>query len=260
MSNDHGSGVHRAAATGFGTEAEAYVTGRPDYPPAVTDWLAGELGLGPGRRVTDLGSGTGKFLPRLTATGAAVVAVEPVDPMRERLARAHPAVEARAGTAEAIPLQTASVDAVVCAQAFHWFATPGALAEIARVLRPGGRLGLIWNVRDETVPWVAALSRLTDPFEDGAPRYRTGAWRAVFPAAEFGPLRERRWTHVHRGSPEAVIVDRTLSVSFIAARAAAERAGIAAAVRALIAETPELAGRATVAFPYVTTAFSCVRL
>jgi SAM-dependent methyltransferase len=252
-------GIHAAAAGGFGAQAAAYVAGRPDYPAAVSEWLAGEIGLGPGRRVLDLGAGTGKFLPALRATGAEVVAVEPVAAMRAQLARANPDVTPLPGTAEAIPVAAGTLDAVVCAQSFHWFASGAALAEIARVLRPGGRLGLIWNVRDETVPWVAALSAITDPHEGGAPRYRTGAWRAPFPSPEFGPLAERRFSHVHRGPPEAVIVDRTLSVSFIAALPEAERARIAGAVRALIAATPELAGRETVEFPYETAAFSCVR-
>ncbi|MDP4024595.1 class I SAM-dependent methyltransferase [Methylobacterium sp. NEAU 140] len=253
-----GAGIHAAAADGFAAGAAAYGAGRPDYPAAVADWLTGDLGLGPGRRVLDLGAGTGKFLPYLRATGADVVAVEPVAAMRAALLRAHPEATALAGTAEAIPLEAACLDAVVCAQAFHWFAGAAALAEIARVLRPGGRLGLIWNVRDERVPWVAALSRITDPHEGGAPRYRTGAWRAAFPAPGFGPLRERRFPHVHRGPAEAVVVDRTLSVSFVAALPEAERAAVAGAVRALVAETPELAG-AEVAFPYETVAFTCMR-
>lgn len=253
------SAIHEAAAGGFGAKAEAYVTGRPDYPAGVADWLAADLGLGAGRRVLDLGAGTGKFLPSLRATGAEVLAVEPVAAMRGQLVRVHPDIVPLTGDAETIPLPSASVDAVVCVQAFHWFATARALAEIARVLLPGGRLGLIWNVRDESVPWVAALSAITDPHEGGAPRYRTGAWRTVFPAAGFGPLRERRFPHAHRGTPEAVIVDRTLSVSFVAALPEAERAAVAEAVRALVAKTPELAGRETVAFPYETAAFHCVR-
>ena len=174
-------------------------------------------------------------------------------------ALAYPDVVPLAGTSESIPLAVESLDAVVCAQSLHWFANTRALSEIARVLRPGGRLGLIWNVRDESVPWVAALSAITDPHEGGAPRYRTGAWRSVFPAPGFGPLRERRFRHVHRGPPEAVIVDRTLSVSFVAALPEADRAGIVEAVRDLIATTPELAGRETVSFPYETMAFCCAK-
>ncbi len=205
MSDERGSAIHRAAAQGYGAEADTYVTGRPDYPAAVTGWLAADLGLGPGRRVLDLGSGTGKFLPILRATGASVVAVEPVDAMRARIAGAHPEVEALAGTAEAIPLDAASLDAVVCAQSFHWFATAAALTEIARVLRPGGRLGLIWNVRDETVPWVAALSRITDPHEGGAPRYRTGVAgpvsRAGFRAAARAALAARAQRHARGRDP-----------------------------------------------------------
>lgn len=251
--------IQAAASSGFGAAAAAYVTGRPDYPAGVADWLTADLGLGVGKRVLDLGSGTGKFLPYLRASGAEVVAVEPVAAMRARSALANPDVVPLAGTADDIPLAAASLDAVVCAQAFHWFAHARALAEIARVLRPGGRLGLIWNVRDERVPWVASLSAITDPYAGGAPRYRTGAWLALFPAPGFGPLRERRFPHVHRGPPEAVIVDRTVSVSFIAALPEAERAGVVAAVRDLIANTPELAGRETVSFPYETAAFRCVR-
>ncbi|MCJ2123596.1 class I SAM-dependent methyltransferase [Methylobacterium sp. J-077] len=259
MPRDSESEIHRAAAGGYAGQAAAYVTGRPDYPEGVTDWLAADLGLRLGRSVLDLGSGTGKFLPYLKATGAMTVAVEPVAAMRSQLAVQYPGMIVHAGTAEAIPLDSGSLDAVVCAQSFHWFANAGALAEIARVLRPGGRLGLIWNVRDESVPWVAALSRITDPHEGGAPRYRTGAWRNLFPASGFGPLQERRWPHAHHGAPEAVIVDRTLTVSFIAALPDTERASVAAAVRALVADTTELAGKDVVAFPYVTAAFSCVR-
>src|SRR5690606_37054894 len=103
----------------------------------------------------DLGAGTGKFVPRLLETGARVVAVEPVAAMRAEFARRHPGVELHGGSAEAIPLADASMDAVVCAQSFHWFATARALSGIRRVLVRGGVLGLAWNVRDETVPWVA---------------------------------------------------------------------------------------------------------
>jgi SAM-dependent methyltransferase len=254
------SSVHHAAAKGFGAAAEAYRESRPDYPAALGDWLRDELGLGPQRVALDLGAGTGKFTPLLRATGARLVAVEPVEAMRAELVAAHPDVEALAGEAERLPLANASVDAIVCAQSFHWFATPAALAEMRRVLKPGGALGLVWNVRDERVAWVAALTKIFDRHQGDAPRHESGRWRSLFPAPGFTPLSERRFPYEHFGAAERVIVERALSVSFIAALPAGEQARVADEVRALIAATPSLAGRATVAFPYVTNAHACRRV
>jgi SAM-dependent methyltransferase len=249
--------LHAAAAQGFAAGAGTYEQGRPDFPQAVTGWLRGALGLGPGTVALDLGAGTGKFTPRLLETGAEVIAVEPVAAMRDRLSARLPGVRALEGSAEAIPLPDASIDAIICAQAFHWFATRAALAEMRRVLRPGGALGLIWNVRDEGVPWVAALTDIFAPHEGDAPRYRTGQWRTLFPAEGFTPLEEAHFANPHIGPAEDVIVARTLSISFVAALAEEERQRVAEQVRALIAATPELTGKAEVAFPYATSAFSC---
>lgn len=141
--------IHHAAAEGYSIGSDSYVRGRPDYPPEITGWLRGSLGLHAGTTVVDLGAGTGKFTPRLLETGTRVIAVEPVPQMLRELSDTLPQVEIVAGSADAIPLPDASVDAIVCAQAFHWFATPAALAEMHRILNPGGRLGFIWNVRDE---------------------------------------------------------------------------------------------------------------
>jgi len=248
--------IHQAAAEGYTAQAEAYRRGRPEYPAAVQDWLRDDLALGAGETVLDLGAGTGKFLPHLRATGVAVIAVEPVPAMRAQLARQNPGIEAMAGTAEDIPLAEGAVDAVVCAQAFHWFANPAALAEIHRVLKPGGRLGLIWNVRDESVGWVAALTGIMAPYEAGVPRYHSQAWRRLFPADGFGPLRERHFANAHTGPAEQVILERILSVSFIAALPPAAQNVVAAEIRKVIATTPELAGKSDVAFPYDTAAFS----
>ena len=253
------SGIHDAAARGFTANADGYARGRPDYPVALDGWLREAIGLDAASTVVDLGAGTGKFVARLETTGARVVAIEPVDAMRVLLREAHPAVEAHAGTAEAMPLPDASADAVVCAQAFHWFATSAALGEIHRVLKPRGRLALIWNVRDASVPWVRRLTDLATPYEGGTPRFHSGDWRRVFPAAGFGPLAEARFPHRHVGSPDTVIVDRFLSVSFIAALPVERRAEVEAALRRLIDEEPALAGHDTVAMPYETLAFRCER-
>lgn len=252
--------VHDSAARGFAAQADAYARGRPEYPDAIVGWLSSALGLGPGRRVVDLGAGTGKFTRRLLETGADVVAVEPVAAMRERLAERVPGVPALDGTAQSMPLPDASTDAVVCAQAFHWFATRDALVEIRRVLRPGGVLGLVWNERDESVDWVEALTHIVTPYEGDTPRFRKGTWRAPFDGTLFGMPEETVLAHAHVGGAQEVIVDRFLSVSFIAALPDPERAAVERQLRALVDSHPALRGRETIAFPYRTRAFRCVRL
>lgn len=251
--------VHSAAQKGFSNEAEAYGRGRPDYPSALREWLERAMGLSPGKRVVDVGAGTGKFTALLAATGAAVVAVEPVDAMREKLQRLH-GVEALAGTAQSIPLPDASLDAVVCAQAFHWFASTAALDEFARVLKPGGTLGLVWNVRDESVDWVAKITQLITPYEGDAPRFYKGDWKKPFPHAKFSALREASFEYQHVGPAQQVIIDRFMSVSFIASLAQDDKDHVRDALVQLIEAHPALKGRDTIAFPYRTLAYDCMRL
>jgi ubiquinone/menaquinone biosynthesis C-methylase UbiE len=152
--------IHHAAETGYELAAADYERVRPSYPTRALAVLADALDLKAGQRVADLGAGTGKFTRLLALTGAKVVAVEPVPAMRERLTEILPQVHCVAGIAEATGLPDAAVDAVVAAQAWHWFDGPAALAEIERVTGPDGRLGLVWNTLDVTVPWVAAYSRI----------------------------------------------------------------------------------------------------
>jgi SAM-dependent methyltransferase len=248
------------AAKGFAKEALAYARGRPEYPVALDQWLRDALQLDEERTVVDLGAGTGKFTRRLLATGANIIAVDPVSEMLAQLTRILPAVAARSGTAENIPVNDGAVDAVVCAQSFHWFASKTALAEIRRVLKPGGHLGLIWNVRNESVDWCAAMTAIMAPYEGDAPRYRSGAWRKVFPAEGFGPLQEERFRNGHTGHPEQVIVERILSTGFIAALPRPQQLIVAARLRDLIAMTPALNRREEVTVPYQTVVFSCAKL
>lgn len=251
--------VHHAAEQGFGREAGTYEQGRPDYPAALGRWLAETMNLGPGRTVADVGAGTGKFTRLLVKSGAQVIAIEPVAAMREQLQALLPKVRALDGSAQAIPLPDASLDAVTCAQAFHWFASKETLDEFRRVLKPGGRLGLVWNVRDESVDWVAQITRIITPYEGDAPRFHSGAWRRPFPHPGFGELAVQTFEHRHVGPPQRVIVERFLSVSFIAALAPADKAEVRVQLQALIATHPALRGRAEVSFPYHTQAFCCAR-
>jgi SAM-dependent methyltransferase len=251
--------IHPVAATGFGTAADVYERGRPSYPQEIVDHVVRTLAVGPGRTVLDLGAGTGKLTRLLEPTGAAIVAVEPVDAMRAELARRCPNACALAGTAESIPLKDATVDAVVAAQAFHWFDGERALSEIHRVLRPEGRLCLLWNVRDGSVDWVARLTEIIDVHRGDAPRYRASEWRRSFERTGlFGPIHGWVAVHVHEMEPEAVL-DRVASISFIAALDDERRADVCDRVRELIRTHPDLAGRERIPFPYRTDVYWCER-
>jgi len=244
-------------ARGFDRATEAYDRGRPEYPAGAVAALAAALDLRPGRRVLDLGAGTGKLTRALASTGADRIAVEPLDGMRETFARRVPDVTVLAGTAEAIPLGDGSVDAVVCGQSFHWFDVPRAAGEIARVLRPGGGLGLVWNLRDESVPWVAELSRLMDVFDHGAPRARERAWRAPLDATgRFGPI-EGTVVPFEQTVDRPTLVDRVLSVSFVAVLTDDEKARVAAAVTGLADRV--FPGARTFPLPYRTEVSWTVR-
>jgi SAM-dependent methyltransferase len=239
------------------SQAAAYVRGRPDYPVALDEWLRRDLGLGEGKVAIDLGAGTGKFLPRLLAVGAEVIAIEPSVAMRSQLEALFPQVDAREGRAQAMPLADGSVDAVICAQCFHWFANDEALEEIRRVVKPGGSLGLVWNIRDATTPWVARLIEIMAPYDPGTPDYESQEWRRAFSMNGFSELREHTFPNPQVGPPERVIIDRVLSVGSIAKLPRIERDRVIARVQEVIDHTPELAGKPEVTFPNTTYAYDC---
>jgi SAM-dependent methyltransferase len=217
------------------------------------------LGVGPDSRVVELGAGTGKFTTYLAATGARVTAVEPVASMRDRLIQRLPAVEAIDGTAEKIPLADGSGNAVFAAQAFHWFDGKRTLAEVYRVLKPGGGLGLIWNVRDESRPWVRKLTEILDQHETGTPRYRSLEWmRAFQDGSPLTPLETREFSHVQRLRPDELF-DRVASISFIAAMPEPQRLGILDQIRALLQSDPELCGKEQFEMSYQTHAYWCFK-
>jgi SAM-dependent methyltransferase len=251
--------IRSVALDGFGSAAQSYGRGRPDYPEEILGWLIEALEIGPGKTAIDLGAGTGKFTKLLLQAKANVIAVEPIDAMRAELAAELPGIRALADTAQAMSLGDATADAVVCAQAFHWFATEAALAEIHRILKPGGKLGLIWNVRDDSVDWITAITKIITPYEGDAPRYNNGKWRRPFKGPLFTDLVEECFAYRHIGTPQTVILDRFLSVSFIAALPDDEKSKVADRLHDLIASHPVLRGRESIVFPYRTHAYSCTR-
>jgi SAM-dependent methyltransferase len=226
----------------FGEAAAAYAEQRPDYALAAVRWA---LEHAPGGRVLDLGAGTGKLTGSLVALTADVIAVEPDPAMLSNLREALPAVRALRGSAEAIPLPNASVDAVLAGNALHWFDMDVAGPEIARVLVPGGILAGLWNVMDDRVDWVAQLERVSGPAAIG-PRDTLRNWRAAT-AKSFRP--EIGIAHFE-GPEQAEFAHGQLRtadslVATIATRAgilvmpAAEREAVLGRIRAFLASRPE---------------------
>jgi len=238
----------------FEAAASLYERSRPEYPAEAVDLLARVLGLHGGRTLLDLGAGTGKLSRLAAARGAAVIALEPAAAMIRQAGGE--GVHLVRGVAEAIPLRRHAVDAVCAASAFHWFDGRRALGEAHRVLRHGGRLALVWNARDEGVPWIAALSVILNRVEGDWPRYRSGAWRLALDGARdmFRPLEEARFPNAHALPPEGV-VDRVASVSFVAAMPEDRRAAVLDEVRALLASHPDTAGKDELVLAYRTDVY-----
>lgn len=222
--------IPEAAHVGFGAGADAYERGRPSYPADAVSYLASRCGIGPGATVLDLAAGTGIFTGLLVPTGARVVAVEPVESMRAKIV----GVEVLDGTAESIPLPDESVDVVTVAQAFHWFRFDEALAEIARVLQPGGSLALLWNRRDESVPWVERMSQVIGWRAHQISEYDRTDWPAVIGrSGAFGPVEHRTFPWEHMVDRE-LLAERVRSVSYVAALQAEERERLVTEVLALV--------------------------
>ncbi|MBN9623693.1 MAG: methyltransferase domain-containing protein [Actinobacteria bacterium] len=230
-------------ARSFGVAADVYERARPSYPEAAIDWLLPEGA----RTVLDLGAGTGKLTRSLATRGLDVVAVEPLEEMRTTLAWAVPEAKALAGTAEAIPLEDDSVDAITIAQAWHWVDPERATAEAARVLRPGGTLGLIWNRRDERVDWVARLGKVM-----GAGDAELIEMEGIEIGAPFGPT-ETFVTDWERPMNVDLLVEMASSRSYIITATSRRRKEILDGIRVLVESDPHLGTEFD--FPYRTYCF-----
>jgi len=202
-------------AAAFGAAAADYERARPSYPAEAIEVLRAEAGVGPGKRVCDLAAGTGKLTRLLVTTGADVVAIEPVPGMRDQLAEVLPDIDVFDGTAEAIPLHDDSVDAVTVAQAFHWFKFDEALTEIRRVLRPGGALAILFNQRDERVPWVKTWNDVIEWHSRRIAYYQTTDWAKLLQDNGFAEVGYRS-TEWNQPLTRDLLASRVRSVSYIA--------------------------------------------
>ena len=191
------------AEQAFGSEAEAYERHRPGWPGEAVAGALGCLGLGPESEVVDLAAGTGKLTRELIPLVRRVIAVEPSADMRRALAAAVPAAETLDGTAETIPLPDSSVDGLFAAEAFHWFATREAVAEIARVVRPRGGVALLWNIHQlGGDPWqaeaFATLGEIGAPAPGQLGRHELERWGQAFEGAPFDSFEEFSVPHEQR--------------------------------------------------------------
>jgi len=225
----------------FADVAGAYERGRPEYAAAVVEAIATELGIPAGARVLDLAAGTGKLTRALVNEGFDVVAVEPLPSLREVLATNVGAERVYEGVAEAIPLPDGSVYAVTVADAFHWFDHAAALAEIGRVLRPGGGLAVLSTVPDwGGASWAHEVGTLMAALRPEHPHFDGPPWQdAVRAAGDWSAPREIRVTTMQPAVPER-IPDYLASMSWVAALPDDRRAEMLAQIGAIVSagETP----------------------
>jgi SAM-dependent methyltransferase len=251
-------------ASSFGAAAVAYAEHRPDYAQAAVRWA---LEPAPGPRVLDLGAGTGKLAATLVALGAEVIAVEPDPAMLTELRRSLPAVRALSGSAEAIPLPDASVDAVLAGNAMHWFDMAVAGAEIARVLAPGGILAGLWNVMDDGVEWVAGLARVSGSAAIG-PRDTPTSCRAETAdahlprtagvAARFGSPEQAGFPHGQRRTADSLVATLATRAGMLVMPEQEQEATLGR-IRAFLASRPETA-RGEFTLPMLTSVLRVRRL
>jgi ubiquinone/menaquinone biosynthesis C-methylase UbiE len=250
-------------ASSFGAAAAAYAEHRPDYAQAAVRWA---LELAPGPRVLDLGAGTGKLTATLVALGAEIIAVEPDSAMLTELRRALPAVRALTGSAEAIPLPDASVDAVLAGNALHWFEMNVAGPEIARVLAPGGILAGLWNVMDNRVDWVAGLERVSGSAAIGA-RDTLSSWRAATAdmhlpntglVAQFGSPEQAEFPHGQRRTADSLVATIATRAGMLVMPEQEQEATLGR-IRAFLASRPETA-RGEFTLPMLTGVLRVRRL
>jgi SAM-dependent methyltransferase len=255
--------VHDVAAHGFGDSAEQYEQARPSYAPDAVAWLVDQLGIAPGTVACDLAAGTGKLTRLLAPAGAFLLAVEPVGGMRAVLHRELPSVPTVAAVAEALPFAAGALDAVTVAQAFHWFDAAASLTELHRALRPGGRLGLIWNAWDDSKPWIDRIHKVVA--DAGATdNWKHGHWSrdwvldAIDAHGGYSPVTRAQFTNAQPLSRDGM-VERVATTSHIASAPPESQERTLAMVRDILDTDPGTRELDTLEFSYVVDAFVCER-
>lgn len=228
-------------ATSFGAAAGEYDRARPEYPAEAVRWFLPDAP----RQVADAGAGTGKLAGVLAAAGHDVVAIDPDPQMLQALSARHPGIPTLIGTGESLPLPDASVDAVTFGQAWHWVDPLVASREVARVLRPGGALGLFWNLRDESIDWVHELSGIMH----ASTAETMIAEGGVVVTEPFGVLEHVTFDWAHEFDVDG-LVDLAASRSYVITETPERRAEILDGVRALAERVADANGR--VSMPYRT--------
>jgi len=239
----------------FGAHADAYERARPEWPEEAARWLAPEGA----RLVVELGAGTGKLTRAVVALGVRVVAVEP-DPRMLTVLRGLD-LDGVEGSAEAIPFDEGTADAVVAGSSLHWFELGQALQEIHRVLRPGGRFGFGWNHRDDRHRAVAAMSETVYSAQArlSGPRWRSRDWGAELVASGlFVDVEHAVFEHVLE-LPHEALTDHLMSYSGVAALSAEERGQVVAAVAALLDSDSSVSDGGTLRLPFVVSTYRARR-
>lgn len=245
--------LHPAAEKGFSAGAALYQTVRPNYPENITGWLHSALKLPPDAQLLDLGTGTGKFLPYLKALSSRIIAADPVPEMLKQLHQAHPDIQTVQARSDQLPLADQSIQAVFCAQSFHWFANRETLAELHRIVQDHGYLVLVWNQRDVNVSWVKALAGHLLPLEGDTPRYHSGLWRKAFEQQNYFQLKtQTELTQLHHGTVEQVVSKRLLSTSFIAALPEAQQQALKLQFEQIVLQHTGKHAQDSIDFPYTT--------